>query len=134
MQCLILLFFFFVSSSDHRDLQLLKHPSPTRPSSDLITFDRDLILPQCFVKKVIDVMYARAGTARDLACFGAGARIAWQRYRRCLSRRCSRSEEHTSELQSLMRISYAVFCLKKQKTKYTSEYHIKKLQTRNHST
>src|SRR3546814_8974579 len=29
------------------------------------------------------------------------------------SRRCSRSEEHTSELQSLMRISYAVFCLKK---------------------
>src|SRR3546814_4643667 len=32
----------------------------------------------------------------------------------------SRSEEHTSELQSLMRISYAVFCLKK-KTKYTPD-------------
>src|SRR3546814_10346644 len=31
----------------------------------------------------------------------------------------ARSEEHTSELQSLMRISYAVFCLKKKKhTKY----------------
>src|SRR3546814_4801268 len=29
-----------------------------------------------------------------------------------------RSEEHTSELQSLMRISYAVFCLKKKKIKY----------------
>src|SRR3546814_10424425 len=29
--------------------------------------------------------------------------------------RANRSEEHTSELQSLMRISYAVFCLKKQK-------------------
>src|SRR3546814_4005978 len=29
-----------------------------------------------------------------------------------------RSEEHTSELQSLMRISYAVFCLKKKKTRY----------------
>src|SRR3546814_3919100 len=28
---------------------------------------------------------------------------------------CRRSEEHTSELQSLMRISYAVFCLKKNK-------------------
>src|SRR3546814_10878269 len=28
---------------------------------------------------------------------------------------CFRSEEHTSELQSLMRISYAVFCLKKKK-------------------
>src|SRR3546814_2374318 len=31
--------------------------------------------------------------------------------------RPSRSEEHTSELQSLMRISYAVFCLKKKKKK-----------------
>src|SRR3546814_5616556 len=29
--------------------------------------------------------------------------------------RCTRSEAHTSELQSLMRISYAVFCLKKKK-------------------
>src|SRR3546814_5210951 len=32
-------------------------------------------------------------------------------------RRAERSEEHTSELQSLMRISYAVFCLKKKKNK-----------------
>src|SRR3546814_4494676 len=31
----------------------------------------------------------------------------------------SRSEEHTSELQSLMRISYAVFCLKKKKKNKT---------------
>src|SRR3546814_6046605 len=36
-----------------------------------------------------------------------------QHARRCRSHR--RSEEHTSELQSLMRISYAVFCLKKKK-------------------
>src|SRR3546814_1029797 len=34
-----------------------------------------------------------------------------------LQRRPVRSEEHTSELQSLMRISYAVFCLKKKKQK-----------------
>src|SRR3546814_4927121 len=35
-----------------------------------------------------------------------------------------RSEEHTSELQSLMRISYAVFCLKKKKhTKYYQQLH-----------
>src|SRR3546814_8351867 len=40
---------------------------------------------------------------------GAGARMA-ARFAD------SRSEEHTSELQSLMRISYAVFCLKKKKT------------------
>src|SRR3546814_3644795 len=32
--------------------------------------------------------------------------------------RSDRSEEHTSELQSLMRISYAVFCLKKKHTKH----------------
>src|SRR3546814_5300130 len=32
-----------------------------------------------------------------------------------------RSEEHTSELQSLMRISYAVFCLKKKKTYKTKQ-------------
>src|SRR3546814_944107 len=32
----------------------------------------------------------------------------------------NRSEEHTSELQSLMRISYAVFCLKKKKTTLTN--------------
>src|SRR3546814_5147654 len=36
-----------------------------------------------------------------------------------------RSEEHTSELQSLMRISYAVFCLKKKKT----QQHLLKLET-----
>src|SRR3546814_4224278 len=35
----------------------------------------------------------------------------------------TRSEEHTSELQSLMRISYAVFCLKKKKL-YTYDYYI----------
>src|SRR3546814_2134745 len=35
-------------------------------------------------------------------------------------RAARRSEEHTSELQSLMRISYAVFCLKKKKQKQTN--------------
>src|SRR3546814_4254968 len=35
-----------------------------------------------------------------------------------------RSEEHTSELQSLMRISYAVFCLKKKKNTKISNPHI----------
>src|SRR3546814_7882912 len=41
---------------------------------------------------------------------GAGPR--WERGS------ADRSEEHTSELQSLMRISYAVFCLKKKKTQH----------------
>src|SRR3546814_6951522 len=43
---------------------------------------------------------------------GCGRREAQSRDSRC---RAPRSEEHTSELQSLMRISYAVFCLKKKK-------------------
>src|SRR3546814_4940560 len=39
--------------------------------------------------------------------------------------RCWRSEEHTSELQSLMRISYAVFCLKKKKIQIKKiNYHV----------
>src|SRR3546814_2157360 len=40
-------------------------------------------------------------------------------------RPCRRSEEHTSELQSLMRISYAVFCLKKKKRKNKKNNNIK---------
>src|SRR3546814_6092544 len=36
-------------------------------------------------------------------------------FRRATRKGASRSEEHTSELQSLMRISYAVFCVKKKK-------------------
>src|SRR3546814_5426210 len=47
----------------------------------------------------------------------------------CVSRRPPRprSEEHTSELQSLMRISYAVFCLKKTKTHNTAPTTLKAL-------
>src|SRR3546814_6826981 len=43
--------------------------------------------------------------------------LAWMPLRMALTPRATkaRSEEHTSELQSLMRISYAVFCLKKKK-------------------
>src|SRR3546814_7662365 len=40
-----------------------------------------------------------------------------------------RSEEHTSELQSLMRISYAVFCLKKTNTPQSTIRHHDKTQT-----
>src|SRR3546814_5172968 len=36
---------------------------------------------------------------------------------------CGRSEEHTSELQSLMRISYAVFCLKNKKLQTATNSH-----------
>src|SRR3546814_10742787 len=45
-----------------------------------------------------------------------GAQRRFELFRKGLARRQSRSEDHTSELQSLMRISYAVFCLKKKTT------------------
>src|SRR3546814_10201908 len=46
----------------------------------------------------------------------------------------NRSEEHTSELQSLMRISYAVFCLKKKKTKQQNNTNVYTYRTRNKHT
>src|SRR3546814_10099980 len=45
-----------------------------------------------------------------------------------------RSEEHTSELQSLMRISYAVFCLKKKKQHKQLTHHQRKSHTNQHTT
>src|SRR3546814_7265925 len=52
-----------------------------------------------------------------------------------LARAGFRSEEHTSELQSLMRISYAVFCLKKKKNKiYINTPHSRKNKKENTET
>src|SRR3546814_1829776 len=59
----------------------------------------------------------RTWTMRQYSGFGT-AEESNARYKFLLE---SRSEEHTSELQSLMRISYAVFCLKK-KTKNTKQH------------
>src|SRR3546814_8622350 len=57
--------------------------------------------PCAFIR--CDDLYVHRATANEMQC-------------------TLRSEEHTSELQSLMRISYAVFCLKK-KTKEHTTYH-----------
>src|SRR3546814_9988198 len=52
----------------------------------------------------------------------------------CRSHRLDRSEEHTSELQSLMRIPYAVFCLKQinYKHQYTSAIKISDINNKTH--
>src|SRR3546814_7197828 len=55
---------------------------------------------------------ARRGHRPVDRCRAGNRRIGRPRHRSSVYR----SEEHTSELQSLMRISYAVFCLKKKKT------------------
>src|SRR3546814_6022820 len=60
----------------------------------------------------------RCGNSMNAACLtpaGPDARLSPPCSRRATRGSRGRSEEHTSELQSLMRISYAVFCLK-QKT------------------
>src|SRR3546814_1614485 len=59
------------------------------------------------------------------------ARLYPEQYAATVSGDQMRSEEHTSELQSLMRISYAVFCLKKKKTTHhtTNTHHIQHTRT-----
>src|SRR3546814_4554741 len=52
----------------------------------------------------------------------AAAPVRHSGFRSGRTRLGGRSEEHTSELQSLMRISYAVFCLKKKKKQQTKKH------------
>src|SRR3546814_508086 len=70
--------------------------------------------------KFLALLFA-AATARDLGAASVGLVSPYLAYmrqdRRFQPGEAVRSEEHTSELQSLMRISYAVFCLKKKNTK-----------------
>src|SRR3546814_3454066 len=60
---------------------------------------------------------ADAPLEASIAAFGIAAVLVRDLGLLLAAQRQNRSEEHTSELQSLMRISYAVFCLKKKKTK-----------------
>src|SRR3546814_15115165 len=115
MAIIVLLVVFFYLYGYHRDLHVLTHSFPTRRSSDLacaVTFGAHLIEP----------IFALALPQRDLdapAPHAAGQIMekADSAFDRLVFRnpapRAGRSEEHTSELQSLMRNSYAVFCLKK---------------------
>src|SRR3546814_9476641 len=66
----------------------------------------------------LDAFHLFQNRSRRLAEFDFG----WMKHR------VLRSEEHTSELQSLMRISYAVFCLKKKKSKQHSKNKIEQKQ------
>src|SRR3546814_5487279 len=80
--------------------------------------DRQQTRPQTIVDVVIAVgdlvsaigeLRLQRGLPVRQKAFGDVAKLRGARFR------TMRSEEHTSELQSLMRISYAVFCLKKKK-------------------
>src|SRR3546814_6404065 len=70
-----------------------------------------------------DVVRRRSGPCRSGTHHLYRARRAKSGHRRTAHGQKHRSEEHTSELQSLMRISYAVFCLKKKKNKTKMNIH-----------
>src|SRR3546814_17933995 len=90
VRCLIFVTFFF--------LMIRRPPRSTRT---------DTLFPYTTLFRSPGY-YAIIGIVTRRNCRG----IATKPEKRCEP---NRSEEHTSELQSLMRISYAVFCLKKQK-------------------
>src|SRR3546814_8427043 len=67
--------------------------------------------PECFAAAADRLLQG----AQPLADNAFKIDLARRAIVRALTEAAGRSEEHTSELQSLMRISYAVFCLKKKK-------------------
>src|SRR3546814_7327030 len=89
---------------------------------------RDPEVAALFAEGESEVTLRWVDEATGLRCKARADR--WNRRRRYMADLkttddASRSEEHTSELQSLMRISYAVFCLKKKTTRSThAEQHI----------
>src|SRR3546814_7056494 len=85
-------------------------------SSDLAAVERDPVVQRA--RQLGQPVSVRRDKRQAQACGDDGRR---QRHR---SAARGRSEEHTSELQSLMRISYAVFCLKKKKKAKQNTYNI----------
>src|SRR3546814_4963422 len=90
---------------------------------DLAIFPRGLQFNQAtqrfFDEQAYPLCHMQPGKAEKQAGAHGGEH---QKQQRATGRR---SEEHTSELQSLMRISYAVFCLKQTKKNNTTETHTK---------
>src|SRR3546814_6454459 len=93
--------------------------------------DRKGVHPQTHLKDYAGIVQADAFAGYDKV-YATGRVIeagCWAHARRRFydihAKQATRSEEHTSELQSLMRISYAVFCLKKKTdTKKKTNQHI----------
>src|SRR3546814_2158404 len=74
-----------------------------------------LVLSGCGGGKSADVTLPIDPVESAALCYGATMALTQERVGKGSVPLDDRSEEHTSELQSLMRISYAVFCLKKKK-------------------
>src|SRR3546814_6345953 len=100
-----------------------------RPPRSTRTYTRFPYTPLCrsevMTREAYDHMLALAGRMTDaLRAVIAAHALPWPVVHLGARAEFIRSEEHTSELQSLMRISYAVFCLKtkKEPTKPTAAY------------
>src|SRR3546814_18164081 len=89
----------FSSNGDHRVLHVLTHSYPTRRSSDLLV---------AMIGAIVLTQRQRGGT-RPQNIARQNARRPWEAIRKVQPPVGQRSEEHTSELQSLMRISNAIF-------------------------
>src|SRR3546814_7597400 len=92
--------------------------APWRPGDPLVSNAYGIPEPEVEPGSLLDARQMTLVVAPLVGFDARGARLGmgggW--YDRSFAFRRERSEEHTSELQSLMRISYAVFCLKKKNT------------------
>src|SRR3546814_9413129 len=101
------------SDTDNRLRKHIGHACLQLPCPDLDASLRFFTERLGFV--VEQIVPADAPRTALLSGHGMNLRLRAERAARPAQNRICRSEEHTSELQSLMRISYAVFCLKKKK-------------------
>src|SRR3546814_7774312 len=83
--------------------------------NQLLLFAEGRSNPRTAEERVVQNTYA-AGDCDIVMRRSTDGGLSWDDQLTVIAGGGSRSEEHTSELQSLMRISYAVFCLKKKKT------------------
>src|SRR3546814_3164499 len=104
----------------HRQFRTGIEPSPLWRSAPAIVLPHELCNG-----KFDEPRYGETGSRDGGRTEGLSIMLAMTATRRvilAIAALAARSEEHTSELQSLMRISYAVFCLKKKKQKNNSEH------------
>src|SRR3546814_1294981 len=114
MDTLCVLFFFF--------LMIRRPPRSTRTDT---LFPYTTLFRSCSARKPKreNVVFFADWEAAEAAGFRACKRCHPRLSTSDGAAELVRSEEHTSELQSLMRISYAVFCLKKKKNKQKHSTH-----------
>src|SRR3546814_7644336 len=96
---------------------------PTGSTTESSASNSPAIAPVTAMTYATNRLYCAFRDCPGRRCAGRTMTRRYRSIRPAGARRGRRSEEHTSELQSLMRISYAVFCLKKKKySKHTQNY------------